>query len=254
MHLLMAHRNRLISGATILCIVAGLLVWATVGLFAENPSYDEVKDNSGSPALSVDPPQLPRPNEDGATTLDQASTELSSQPGLGSVIKAAESGDVSSLLGALKLGDYCSVTFRGGPAEECKDGKSHPAAFVESATTTPVLQPLELVERYVGSILSDSPVELTLVARDAGQGDNFYLVFKASQPTVLDGEKYDGLGIVVNPKSETPIQWVRFIIPENNGLEWLQIRASEADGSPRFDLVAPESIKDWPGYWGDKGH
>lgn len=238
---------------------------ATIGAtptpeFDAGITYPEIKNNAGTTPFDREPDKLPRPDEASAMDMQAAREVLFEAPALKRVIEAVEAGDVEALLAASVARDYCEdppVHARYGTPPECVDGAPVPARYMEMATMRPTLRPVAGaigIEFGLTNIFSSQPVQLTLVAREQLDKGHYFLVFKAERPVVWGRSQWDGLGIVVDVEnSETPIQRFRFIIPSNNGLEWLQHRA-EAEGYPAFDLIAPESLRDWPGMWGELGN
>lgn len=236
--------------ATVSVVIVGAAIYATAMLSAGDTTYPEQKDNAGLTPADHEPDYV-RPNEDGATSLESARQRLAGIDAIARAIEAVENSDVDALLEASPEGNYCDRAVRGGQPSQCPTGASyHPAAYIQTAFAEPILVPSEELRRYLEAVVARQPVALTLIAREAGR---YYLVFKAAQAVHLDGSDYDGIGLVVDPDAPQPVQWFRFFLPENNGVEWLQIRAREAEGSPRFELVAPESVQGWPGLWGERG-
>jgi hypothetical protein len=242
-------------------LLAGVGFAATIGLIAFGVSLGAVGDEDVQvypeekefidPAERPEPTKLPRPDEKLAVSIQSAIAQLRSSAPMESLLDSARLGDSEALLELSDQGNFCERRFR-EPQPQCSGREEYPGFYVQAALPQPVLMPEDLVERYLKAILSNKPIQLTLVAKDSGQEGRYYLVFKASKPVALDGSDYDSVGFVVQPNAAKPVKWIRFILPTNNGLEWLQIIAGE-NSSTRFDLVAPESIKDWPGLWGQKG-
>ena len=237
-----------------LFITSGVLVLGTSFLSARDE--EERKDVLPPPWERQPPPKVARPDQRFSTTVNAAKQSLSRNADLGAVLKAAESGDVSSLLALAQTGNYCAQTLR-EPPPECKDTDDVPAVYQEIATG-PTLRPVETMASWIGQLLAEQPVKLEFASRDSrygeGDGGRYYLVFRVSKAVDFSGRGglRDGLGMVVKPGQPRPIQWFTFFGPENNGLSWVQVLGAE-DGAKYQILIAPQSVKDWPGMWGEKG-
>jgi hypothetical protein len=250
-------RRWLLTG-TLLFVVAGLLVSAT-SLLADDKGHDlgAPKEKLPPPWARAEPTKVPRPSESAAMSVDAAKRELSSISDIDEVIKAAEAADTEALLALAKSGDYCArKDFRGFVPPECASGRRVDGVYVEGGGFEPVLGPADRIRKALDAILGAQPVRMDFGSRDArfgqGNGGRYYLVFRASSASPVEGTLYDAVGMVVRPGEPEPIEWFIFIIPEGNGLTWVQERI-DADGGFHQVLIAPESVKDWPGLAGEKG-
>lgn len=240
------------AGIAMLALVAMataalLLVTSTIGAQVAE-EYPERKDEGGAVFAE---PDLPRPNESEAQSLEAAREEFLTTRGLETVVTSVEAGEVEPLLTSADNENFCERVFREIPPE-CTDTDRVNAVYLEGSSSDPYLMPQASVARWIGEIFSLGEMELTFAAKEQGL-DRYYLVFKAQVPSLPEGTEFDGLGVVVEPNAELPIRWLRLIIPGNNGIEWLQLRATEVPSAPRFDLVAPETVIEWPGLWGETG-
>lgn len=254
MKFITAPISRILNWAPILAlvlIVGGAIILATSLLSADDATYPEMKANAGLSPADKEPDLLPRPDEARAASIDLVREQLMSDSSLKAILEAVESGDVASLLQDAARADYCQAPFRDDVPADCQSGGSYPARLIEAALTVPIPVRLEELGSALESLLQQQPLRLTLVAQEQGAAARYYLVFKANGAVDWGGSQYDSLGLVVDVGADAPIQWFRFIIPENNGLEWLQLRTTEAPSKPRFDLLGPASVSDWPGLWGE---
>jgi hypothetical protein len=255
-----------VGGALLLFV--GVTVFEASSLFADedteylgNPEqltvYPERKTDTSDPLTRWTPTSVPRPDESRAQSIEAAKEELSAQPDLAQVIAAAEAGDVDTLLGLARSGNFCSREWRMSETpDECKEpGSVVPGIHMEAQTggVESVLMPADSMREWLEAILTNQPVQLTLVAREATDLGRYYFVFKAAESAESEslGSGVDSVGIVVLPGESEPIQWFQFLPSSDKGLQWLQTKAGET--SLRFDLIAPESVKDWPDIWGETG-
>lgn len=237
-----------VVGLALLAVLAGSVALVTSSLQADDSGEYPERKVDGAPEFGSTP--LPFPDESSARSLSEAREELLALPGMAAVFTNVEAGDVDGLLQLADTGNFCERTFRASEVpDECSDNVEL-AVYHEGSGPKPLLLPVDSLRRSIGNVFALGTPELTLVTKEQG-AERYYLLLKGAGTTPDADVLYDGLGIVVEPGQDLPVRWLRMIIPWNNGIEWMQLRATEAEGEPRFDLVAPESVADWPGMWGE---
>jgi hypothetical protein len=247
-----------IAALTILFMVAGLFVIWTA-LSSAGPEEEEGKIPQPPPYEREPAPKVPRPDESTAKSLNAAREELAANVDLDRTIKAVESKDVNTLIElARKTDEYCGI-YREVPEGCTSRDQKLLSVFYNGGTVYP--KPVILFSKWLEELL-DSNASLSLATRDsrksAGDGGEYYLVFRgATEARVDDGSKdgpkaLQGLALVVSPGKEEPIESFTFLGPDANGLAWLQ-SLDPHNGAKYQLLLAPESVKDWPGMWGETG-
>jgi len=243
------------SGVATALTIGAVILFAAGG-FALGTTWGRAGNNQqAGPGL---PPRekVPRPDESEAMPLQDARNVLIRNASLRDVIVAAEEGDVSTLLElAVSAGDDFCSRYRSLPPECSSSSQRLPTVFQDIGELTP--RPVETMKRWLTQFYAGGSSKLEFASRDsrlpAGDGGKYYLFFRVPQAVMLDGPPaVNGLGVVVVPGSNTPIQWFAFSNPEGNGLKWVQI-IGESDGARYQRLIGPETVKDWPDIEGQKG-
>jgi DNA-binding CsgD family transcriptional regulator len=261
----------LAKAAAGIAVAAGVAMLGALllGTVAMNGREEQVPEASATPSellvsseeqtkQALPPPYenlrspVPRPDERLALSVDAAKQELSKNADLARVIAAAESGDVTALLNLGRRADdeYCR-SFRALPPECITQEDKVSAVYLDIGTKR--ITRFGEMREWLGELYADNPAKLTFACRDSrlaeGDGGKYYLLFTASRAARAGGLEVGGLALVVTPGSPQPIEIFTFTNPGALGLQWVQLSAD-----PQFlVLITPESVKDWPGKWGELG-
>ncbi|HLG11693.1 MAG TPA: hypothetical protein VI876_08040 [Dehalococcoidia bacterium] len=249
--------NRGVFALTVLFLAAGLLVILTA-LSAAGP--DEEDRNLPPPFERPPATKVPRPNESEAMSLAAAKDSLEQNADLSRVMGAVEAADVDLLISlAKKTDEYCGL-YRTLP-EGCKSREEKvTSVFFDTGIVAP--KPVALMSAWLEQLFQANSASLSLATRDSrepeGNGGKYFLVFRAQNAAKTGDETpggtitVQGLALVVSPGKQEPIEWFTFLGPDNNGLGWVQ--TVDGEGGAKYQiLLAPESVRDWPGMWNQTG-
>lgn len=234
---------------TVLFFVAGGVLFTTRLLLA---GPGDGSKQPVPPPLQNRPTPVPRPKEGSALSLEAARQELSKNSDLARIITAAESGDITAIIGMAHSADdmYCRSFKELPPGCKTQDDRVA-AVYIDDGHHTP--RSKDEVAQWLSELYAENPAKMTFACRDSrldeGDGGKYYLLFTASRTVRVGGIDVGGLALIVVPGSPQPIEIFTFTNPGALGLAWVQ----DITEAQNLVLITPESVKDWPGMWGQKG-
>jgi hypothetical protein len=185
-------------------------------------------------------------------SVDDARRELSRTKDLAAVVNAAESGDAIMLLDlAVKVDGVCQM---GRVLPEGCESRDSIVEGVHQDCGERCVRPLSVMEDWLSATLVNGPVKLEFAARDsrlpAGEGGLYFLTFRAAKPGTL--EDYDGIGLVVRPGRQNPIEDFSFMQGAEQGLAFAQYKVAASNQNARAEesyqslvLIAPKTVATW---------
>ena len=241
MRKIISQHHRLLIGSAMTAVTVAALA---TGLMLSASGTSEADDPFEGLHLAT---PFPRPDEQGARSVDDARDEISNIEGLGEAVAAVESGDVARLLDLTRQESLrCADAGRVAPVE-CLDDPTAVLTVVDHLVgfDRTAARPVEWMASRLHDIVDGDPATLVFASRDgalpAGPGGRYFLVFESPQASDPQG-RYNAVGLLVVPGRASPIEAITFITPDHNALEWVQGFAPDDQ-----ILIAPESVAGWPG-------